>query len=138
MKISSGILFWRLNNKSPEILLVHPSGDYNKHASWSIPKGLVENNESITDAAIRETKEEIGINVTEDDLEYFGYCIYKNKKKRVECFLTRSKFDESDLTFSWEIDRAQFSSLKEALNMIHKDQKVFIEKFIEIFNENDK
>jgi tRNA nucleotidyltransferase (CCA-adding enzyme) len=132
MKISSGILFWRLNNKNLEVLLVHPSGDYNKDAKWGIPKGIVEKYESIIQAAIREVKEEIGINTEEDDLEYFGYCVYKNKKKRVECFLSRAKFNELDLIFNWEIDKAKFFSFKDAIQIIHPDQKVFIENLKKI------
>ena len=56
MKISAGLLLIK-NNK---ILLGHPTN--NKwFDTFTIPKGKVEKDESILDAAIRETSEEVGI-----------------------------------------------------------------------------
>ena len=42
-------------------LIVHPSGAYNRKAPYSIPKGLVEAGESAEDTAVRETREETGL-----------------------------------------------------------------------------
>ena len=39
MKESFGLLVHRDNNGVREYLIVHPSGNYNKKASYSIPKG---------------------------------------------------------------------------------------------------
>jgi len=55
-RISAGILILNDENK---LLLVKPSyKDY-----WSLPGGVVEKNESPLSACIRETKEEIGLNL---------------------------------------------------------------------------
>jgi 8-oxo-dGTP pyrophosphatase MutT (NUDIX family) len=54
------ILIW--NNK---ILLAHPTD----REQWQFPKGHVEDNESISDAAIRETYEEIGVDFTTLDVD---------------------------------------------------------------------
>lgn len=57
-RITSGIVFI-YNNK---ILLLHPSNEkWNK--TFSYPKGHIDKNENIKQAAIRETKEEINLNV---------------------------------------------------------------------------
>ncbi len=47
-----------------KILLVHPGGPFftkKDNGHWGIPKGMVESNENILDAAIREFEEETGI-----------------------------------------------------------------------------
>jgi predicted NUDIX family NTP pyrophosphohydrolase len=65
-KTSAGILIYRFSNDTPEYLLVHPGGPFWKNkdlASWSIPKGEVEENENIFEAAKRELKEETGLSV---------------------------------------------------------------------------
>lgn len=63
MKISAGILIV-FNDK---LLLCHPT-----NASWkdsfSPPKGLIDENEDLIDAAIRECKEEVGINIKREQI----------------------------------------------------------------------
>ena len=44
-----------------EVLLVHPSGSYNRNAPWSIPKGELDEGEDPETAARRETREEAGV-----------------------------------------------------------------------------
>ena len=39
MKESSGTLLYRHGPGGLEVLLVHPSGNYNRKAPWGIPKG---------------------------------------------------------------------------------------------------
>ncbi|HLP51391.1 MAG TPA: NUDIX domain-containing protein [Chitinophagales bacterium] len=65
-KQSAGILFYRLQNKTLEVLLVHPGGPYwskKDLAAWSIPKGEIEGDEEPILAAQREVEEELGIAV---------------------------------------------------------------------------
>ena len=61
MIISAGIAIY-YNNK---ILLIHPSKT-KLTGTWSVPKGKVEDGESLLETAIRETKEEVGINIHKD------------------------------------------------------------------------
>ena len=63
-KRSAGLLLYRHTGTNPELLLVHPGGPFwaKKDAgAWSIPKGLVEGDESPLAAAKREFKEETGL-----------------------------------------------------------------------------
>ncbi|MGD9648813.1 MAG: NUDIX domain-containing protein, partial [Pirellulales bacterium] len=46
-KVSAGTLLYRHANEQFEVLLVHPSGNYNRHKPWSIPKGLPEEGETV-------------------------------------------------------------------------------------------
>ena len=63
--ISAGLLMCRWRGEDLEYFLVHPGGPFfkNKDAGvWSIPKGIPENGEELLDAAVREFREETGIN----------------------------------------------------------------------------
>lgn len=94
MKVSAGVAIIYKN----KMLLAHP-----KSASWyrtyTPPKGGIEPGESDIDAAIRETKEEVGISVEKSKLKAPIEVFYKNPKgdvyKKVILFpLVISKFSE--------------------------------------------
>src|SRR5438552_14905398 len=62
-KLSSGLLMYRLRDRKPQVLLVHPGGPFwqkRDEGAWSIPKGEVAENEEGMDVARREFQEEIG------------------------------------------------------------------------------
>lgn len=64
--ISAGLALWRRGAGEAEVLLVHPGGPFwarRDAGAWSIPKGLVEPDEALLDAAIREVGEELGLRV---------------------------------------------------------------------------
>ena len=63
-KISAGLLVYRYRHRQCEVLLVHPGGPFahrQDDGHWSIPKGEPESDEALLAAAIREFKEEVGI-----------------------------------------------------------------------------
>jgi predicted NUDIX family NTP pyrophosphohydrolase len=64
VKRSAGLLMYRRREGAGvEVFLVHPGGPYFVHRDegvWSIPKGLVETNESPMEVAAREFEEETG------------------------------------------------------------------------------
>src|SRR3982750_2268032 len=85
MKQSAGTLLYREGPGGLEVLLVHPSGNYNRHAPWSIPKGLPGAREAgLEDTARRETLEETGVRPGE--LPFLGFMDYRKSRKRVHCF----------------------------------------------------
>lgn len=68
------------------LLLVHPT----RSRDLSIPKGQVDNDENYLETAIRELKEETGIDVDDLhilELKQFPSVIYKNKRKTLHPFL---------------------------------------------------
>ena len=76
MKKSAGLLIIQDN----KILLAHPtSARWEK--TYSIPKGGLEPGETNRDAALRETLEEVGLNINKNMLSDEEYVInYRNKK----------------------------------------------------------
>jgi predicted NUDIX family NTP pyrophosphohydrolase len=131
--ISAGTLLYRRSSEGTwEVLLVHPSGAYNRRAPWSIPKGLPEPGEAIEDAARRETLEETG--VAAGELVELGRCRYTKSRKQVVAFAGQAPDDCAPRCASWEIDRAEFVSLGRARELIHPDQASFLDSLASHLN----
>jgi len=141
MEISAGLLII-FDNK---VLLAKPSKG--SKTMWGIPKGKVENGETYLQAAIRETKEEVGIIVPENKIGKDFYTInYSNKKtkkiyKRVIYFVTEiqslsdigldtEKIPKEKLQLR-EISKAKFFTFEEAYEKIFWRQKEML-NFIQV------
>ena len=129
MKESAGTLLYRGNPDHLEVLLVHPSGAYNRKAPWSIPKGLPGDEANLEETARRETLEETGVVV--GALVPLGSMVYQKSRKRVHCFAGPAPEDANPQCASWEIDQARFVSLEEARTLLHPDQHVFLDRLLE-------
>lgn len=125
-KQAAGTLLYRLRDGGVELLIVHPSGNYNRRAPWSIPKGLVEDGEEPEDAARRETEEETG--VRPGVLEPIGHIDYTRSRKRIIAFAGPAPDDAEPHCASWEVDRAEFVPADRACELIHPEQAPFIER----------
>lgn len=119
MEISVGLVIIQDN----KILLGHPTGS-KWYGTYSIPKGNVEVGENHLQTAIRETREEFGIEISEDEinLDDSGYINYTNNGetyKRVYFFIVEPK-DKIilDPTKFNEIDWAGFLTKEEAQKRI--------------------
>ena len=113
-----------------QVLLVHPSGNYNRRAPWGIPKGLPEAGEDMQTAARRETLEETGIDV-QRELVSLGHIEYSKSRKRVYCFAAAAQEECEPKNLSWEIDKAEFFPLPLARKVIHPDQAPFLDRLCE-------
>ena len=129
MKQSSGTLLYRSGPQGWEVLLVHPSGSYNRHKPWSIPKGLPSDDEAdLEETARRETEEEAG--VTAGPLQALGHVDYQKSRKRVYCFAGPAPADAAPRPTSWEVDQARFVPLGQARELLHPDQRVFLDRLL--------
>lgn len=119
MKRSAGLVIIQNN----QILLGHPTGSA-WYGTYSIPKGEIEDHENSLKAAIRETREELGVEISTSDIVVGGgggTIEYKNDKgeiyKTVEYFVAKPSkpiiVDKSKLQKD-EIDWAGFLTKEEA------------------------
>jgi predicted NUDIX family NTP pyrophosphohydrolase len=126
MRQSAGTLLYREGANGLEVLLVHPSGPYNRNAPWSIPKGEPGEETDLEATARRETLEETGIHA--GPLTPLGHMDYRKSRKRVHCFTGPAPADAVPRCASWEIDQARFMPLAEARSVLHPDQCVFLDR----------
>jgi len=126
---SAGTLLFRRRGDGLEVLLVHPSGNYNRHAPWGIPKGIPNPGEELQAAARRETAEETGVPCGE--LVSLSHIEYRKSRKRVHCFAGPAPAEAQPRCASWEIDRAEFVLLARARELIHPDQLPFLDRLEE-------
>jgi predicted NUDIX family NTP pyrophosphohydrolase len=130
MKQSSGTLLYREGTDGLEVLLVHPSGPYNRKKPWSIPKGEPDPAESDLEAtARRETLEETGM--VAGTLFSLGSIVYRKSRKTIHCFAGPAPAGSSPRTASWEVDQACFLPLSEARKRLHPDQCPFLDRLEE-------
>ena len=130
MKQSAGTLLYRQGPQGLEVLLVHPSGAYNRKAPWSIPKGEPGAAEDdLAETARRETCEETG--VCAGALVNLGHIDYKKSRKRVHCFAGPAPDGAAPRPTSWEVDQACFVEVERARQLLHPDQAVFVDWLLE-------
>jgi predicted NUDIX family NTP pyrophosphohydrolase len=130
MRQSAGTLLYRDGPDGLSVLIVHPSGAYNRRAPWSIPKGEPNPGETDLEAvARRETLEETGM--TAGPLVGLGHIDYQKSRKRVHCFAGPAPLNDEPRVASWEIDQARFVPLNEARGLLHPDQRVFLDRLEE-------
>ena len=130
-KVAAGCVVRYVFGDEPRYLIVHPSGSYNRKKPWSIPKGLLDAGEEPSTAALRETREETGLECR--ILKALGEVRYQKSGKRVLGFLAEpvapppgKKLEPGD----WEIDQAEFVTADEALRRLHPDQRALIERAV--------
>jgi predicted NUDIX family NTP pyrophosphohydrolase len=145
---SAGILLFRFESRELEVMLVHPGGPLwanRDEGAWSIPKGLIDENETALDAAKREFKEETGFEV-EGEFIKLGQ-LKQSSKKTVHAWAVEKDIDETQIvsnTFEleWpkdsgnmneypEIDRGAWFGLAQARIKILKGQARFIDRLVE-------
>ena len=148
---SAGILLFRFRNEKLEVMLVHSGGplwEKKDNGAWSIPKGLLEENENPLDAAKREFKEETGFEVDGEFIDLGE--LNQSSKKIVHVWALEKDLDVTNIvsntfTLEWpknsgkiqeypEIDKAGWFDIELAKEKIRKGQIGFIDKLIEIIN----
>lgn len=133
MRESAGLLLYRKTGEQLEVLLVHPAGNYNDYAPWSIPNGFAEGTENLEQTARREAEEETGVKAGE--VIPLANVVYHQNDKRVYCFTGEAPKDALPETHSWEINRARFMSIDEAKALIYRDQVPFLYRLEELVKE---
>jgi predicted NUDIX family NTP pyrophosphohydrolase len=145
MQRSAGILLYRIEDTQLRVLLAHPGGPFWQHrddGAWTIPKGLIEPDETPEAAARREFQEELGMQANGPLLPLGS--IRQRSGKQVEAFALEGDFDPASLrsnTFEieWpphsgrkqiypEVDRAAWMDLTLARTKILDGQRPLLDR----------
>lgn len=146
-KQSAGILVYRKNGSTIEVLLAHPGGPYWKNKdTWTIPKGELEENEELITAAYREFHEETGLQIDTSSTPLdLGFAKQSSGKTNyiwgVESNPDVSAFSSITFTMEWppksgseqefpESDRVGWFTLPMARKKIYGYQEIFLDRLI--------
>lgn len=129
-----------LINHYNEILVVHPT---NSHwNNWSIPKGLIDENETAEEAAKRELYEETNVNIEDLRLVFFreGEKVKYGSGKKTLCpfFAKVINIESIDLKCNSKVDGADFYEndqivwmpIEKALVKIHEAQRQALSQYV--------
>ena len=118
--------------KNKKVLLV-----YEKNRNfWGFPKGHMENGETEIETALREVKEEVGLDVEIDKERRYtlNYIIRDEIDKTTVLYIAKAKNDEIIMQEN-EIENIRWCSFEEALNILTFDNwKEMFKKVIEDLN----
>ncbi len=150
-KLSAGLLLHRRVGGEVQVLLVHPGGPYwakKDEAAWSIPKGEYEPGEDPLEAAVREFREELGIDPPDARRARSLGELRQPGGKRVTAWALEGDVDVGDVrsnTFAleWpprsgrmsefpEVDRAGWFGLDAARRKLLSGQIAFIDRLVEL------
>lgn len=153
-KRSAGILMYRINYKILEVLLAHPGGPFYKNkdlGAWSIPKGEFADDELPKAAAIREFREELGVDVQGEMLQLTPVIQKSGKEVLVwalEGDLNPDEITSNTFPLEWpprsgqirefaEVDRVEWFQAEEAKTKIIPGQIPIIQELELILNQPD-
>ena len=89
-----GVEIWIINNK--KLLITRRSLNKSHPGKWEVPGGCSQSLETSVDTLIRETNEEIGISINNNDFELLDTLIYK--KQFVDIYKSNRVIDLNEVT----------------------------------------
>lgn len=145
MKVSAGLLLYKVGSSELEVLLVHPGGPFytkKDDGIWSIPKGEIDEGEDLLAAAKREFEEELGSPAPSGKLLELGEVRQPGKVNNI--WAVGADFDASmiannDFEMEWppksgqiqqfpEVDRASWFNASLARTKLRSAQVIFIDR----------
>jgi predicted NUDIX family NTP pyrophosphohydrolase len=149
-KRSAGLLLVRRVGDGIEVLLVHPGGPFwakKDDGAWSVPKGEYDQAEEPLEVAIREFREELGVDPPDTSEARFLGEVRQPGGKLVSVWTLEGDLDVSQVvsntfTMEWpphsgrsaefpEVDRADWFDLVTARRKLLGGQVTFLDRLIE-------
>lgn len=133
LEVSAGGVVFKKENDKIQFILVSP-----KEGRWCLPKGLIDKGEKEEETALREVREETGLNCKIiqkiDTIEYWYYAKERGTRlhKFVHFFLM--EFLEGSLqNHDWEIIEVKWFEAEDAIAMASfKSEKEILKKALQI------
>ncbi|MBC7389377.1 MAG: NUDIX domain-containing protein [Opitutaceae bacterium] len=144
-KISAGFLPYKVINNELYFLLAHPGGPFFKNKDigfWSIVKGEVESEENLLDTAVREFREETGLEPVKPFLELGN--ITQKSGKVVHAWGFKfdqdiKSFESNKIEIEWppksgnkinipEIDRLEYFNFNVAILKVNQAQTELVRR----------
>jgi 8-oxo-dGTP pyrophosphatase MutT (NUDIX family) len=117
--------------RGDDVVVIKPARRSNHHEVWALPKGHPDGDETPLEAAIREVREEAGVEV--DLIDELGEIEYTFERKgsevskRVAFFLFR--YREGELAHDHEIAAVRWMPLQEAVHALtHAGERGMIQR----------
>jgi predicted NUDIX family NTP pyrophosphohydrolase len=137
---SAGLLPYRFGSDL-EVLIAHPGGPWFEKrdaGAWSLVKGIVKDDETDPDAAVREFEEETGWDAPDGEWVPLGETTLKSGKVvvawAVETDFDMTTFDPGTFTLYGreypEIDRVVWMTPDDARGKLNPAQTVFIDRLV--------
>ena len=82
-----------LESQSSELLIVKS----NYKGYWSLPGGVIDPGEAPKQAALRETKEEVGLTILPDDTHFVGVVYRKSRIRDTYQFIFKASIDQESI-----------------------------------------
>lgn len=150
---SAGLILYRLGQAGPEVFLVHPGGPFwrrRDQGAWSIPKGEHGEREDGLAAAVREFREETGLEAPDVEWRSLG-SVRQRGGKVVAAWAGRGELDpdrvrSNTFELEWpprsgrtatfpEVDRAGWFDLATARHLVNAGQVPFIDRLAALLAE---
>lgn len=129
-QVSSGGVIFRRHNNAIEIAMVA----IKKGNVWCLPKGLVDNNETPEETALREVSEETGLRgrIIEKlgKITYWYYIKEDNAKCRKTVYFFLMEYELGDFAdHDWEVDTVSWFEIDKAIKQAkYKGEREMIKK----------
>lgn len=130
-----------INDKKQVLLQKRSANKRFNPNKWALCAGHVDAYESLDDAIIRETNEEIGLDIPKDDLHSFGekeVTIESSNSHIIYFYYTKCNKQESEFTIrKEELSEVKWFDIDEVIDMIKKNDTstVFDSKRLKLFEE---
>lgn len=137
-EISAGCVIYRTNEGGAQVVLIRPKG----RDSWALPKGLLEKGEPPEAAALREVREETGLEGKilrkVDNIKYTYNATWENPPERVFKIVTFYLMEHTggDATrHDWEVEEVAWFPIDEAIGKAsYKTEKDILRKAKDILS----
>lgn len=141
-KYTQYIHVWIMNDKNQFLIQKRSENKKINPNKWSQTGGAVDCGETVTQAAIREVKEELGINLTKENIEFM--LSYKRRYTFMDVFLVRKNIELKDVVMQKEeVQKVKWATEEEIEDMVKSGEivgtlKLYYKLFFDLLKDYDK